>query len=1038
MFPLILSLIASGANPRFPHTSLPVGISSAVVIKSLKTTQKSGIKYDGQCFTINGKDLYLYSGAFHYFRCPKPLWRDRLQKIKEAHFNCIETYVAWNVHEPREGRINLTEFEDFLRLCESMGFYVIARPGPYICAEWDAGGFPTWLPAKVKSLRDNSEDSVKWSRHWFDAVLPVIRRHQIQNGGTIILCQLENEYDYHPGVSDAEKKEYVRSLYKMAKANGIEVPLITCWTRQVRDRNDPDMKQIMDSCNFYPNWGVGGTVGSLEQLGREQPDAPRMVTELQGGWFSGFGGKLSVDQPGITAAQENALIKTVWEGGATATNYYMLFGGTNFGYWGAKGMTTTYDYAAPLREPGGLWDKYYTVRAAGRFLEQFGSLLVRSELLSEGASTSLPDVHVAERANGSTGYLFVRNDSDSVRDGFVTATDPATRERFDVSVHLEPRGAKVLPVNLPLKLEGGLSIQRSNAEILGSYKMGKQNVLIAYGDPGESLQITFGKETGRGEETGKTVGANLPAAQTGNPDQLVAVPGGPLVLFTTSARAARLSEVPGDGGSFWPVSGGFYRVHFAGATDDRMGFDAEVAAGTYETSIPLPRKPIHLRVNGVETPVNMVGNMAKFRVSSGGLDIPRIALTPIRVNKEMWGGGTGWKPASFNPLDMQGILDNGYTRYRTLFTWKGEKELVLSQYAGDPVLVSVNGIFVNSTSGSNGTIRVDLTKVAKQGINRVEALYENAGRPNFGGAGIWERKGLKSAQLLMETDRAATLDQWRFQRSGRPSDRSPEMQPGFDDSGWKTVGIGNVDDFNNYRGWGWFRTTLNVSPADIAQGRVTLSFEGVDDNAIVYVNGKRLGEHKGWSEPFSLNGNFVLQAGPNTIAIAVENTDGPGGIFKPVSLTAEQIGEPLKGWELADRLSGQLRGWQKDTVPGTPWFKAVLPERRTERTNTVRWYRTSFRLPDPKATRFHAPWKLKLDAGGEALIYVNGTLIGRYSDRGPQTEFFLPECWLRTGAKPNIVAIAVRDGTQAAALRSLSVLPYTEYATRRIPVTVDY
>ena len=873
--------------------ALATSVSASATLQ--QTARPGSVSYDGRSFLIDGKPVFIYSGAFHYFRCPKPLWRDRLQKIKEAHFNTIETVVPWNWHERRQGQTNLRDFEDYLKLAERVGFYVIARPGPYICAEWDAGGFPTWLPGRTASLRDNSPDSVRWSRYWFDQVLPVIRRHQLGHAGTVIMVQLENEYDYYPGANDTEKKAYIRTLYKIAKDDGIDVPFITCWTRQVRDRTDPDMRHIIDCDNFYPRSDVKSVLPQLDQLGRQQPDAPRVVTELQGGWFSQIGGPLSIDQPGITPEQQNAITKTVWSGGATAVNYYMLFGGTNFGYWGGKGITTTYDYGAPIREPGGLWDKYYVVRAAGKFAELFGAVLARATVVTEGPYTDMPGVSVIERANGSTGFLFLRSDAEQPRSGLVTAVDPASGRPFDIAVHLEARGAKILPINAKV---GSTLIQRTNAEVAGYYRVGTKPLIVLAGDPGETIQATFGS----GRALGPGVSATLPADPLANPDQMVEGPYGTLVLFTTSARAARISEVKSDRGTEWPVCGGFYRLADSGATDDRMTFDAEVTAGKYDVSIPLPRNASRIRVNGADVPFTMgQDGMVRFQVDPGLPDIPPLHLGPVKQSKEMWGGGSGWKPVTLRPLDELGVLDNGYTRYRTLFTWRGEKDLVLAQYANDPILLAVNGTPVPTESAGPSSLRADISRVARQGINRVEVLYENAGRPNFGDKSIWERKGLKSASL--------------------------------------------------------------------------------------------------------------------------GTTNG---------------GEQLTGWEMADRLQGQLKGWVNSSVPGPSWPHAYLPDRRTDRSNTVRWYRTSFRLPAAQTTKFIGPWKLKMDAGGEALIYVNGYPVGRYSDRGPQTEFYLPEPWLHTGGNPNIVAVAIRDGAQPAGLRSIAVQPYGEYTTRKMAVSVDF
>ncbi|MGA2243567.1 MAG: beta-galactosidase [Verrucomicrobiota bacterium] len=424
------------------------------------------IHYDRNCLTIDGRDTFIYSGAFHYFRCPRKLWADRFQKIKAAGFNCVETYVAWNQCEPEMpsgtndfSKANLKDLDDWLTLAEQNGLYIIVRPGPYICAEWATGGFPEWLlnkkparPARSEAwLRSDDPVFLAWSRHWYAAVCPVIAKHQItsrpwgQPG--VILVQMENEYDY-ASFPDDVKINHVRALAEEALKDGIDVPLIACWTHQVRGSKDPVLRQIFDCCNFYPRWNVENELrGGIGKLRAEQPDAPLGTTELQGGWFAQVGGKLSEQQEGVTAAQINNITLFAIQSGDTLLNYYMLFGGSNLGDWAARDLTTTYDYNAPIREWGGIGDRYQRVWAIGHMLQEHGARLARAEAVTCNAKATQTDVSVAERrAPDGSRYFFIRTGQhDGPREGTATVKEPAGGAgELTFNYQLEPFGAKIL------------------------------------------------------------------------------------------------------------------------------------------------------------------------------------------------------------------------------------------------------------------------------------------------------------------------------------------------------------------------------------------------------------------------------------------------------------------------------------------------------------------------------------------------------------------------------------------------------------------
>lgn len=421
------------------------------------------IHYDSQCLTIDGEDIFIYSGAFHFFRCPKQLWRDRFQKIKDAGFNTVETYVPWNWCEQQMpadmndfSRVDLKDFDDWLTMAGQFGLYVIVRPGPYICAEWDTGGFPQWLLTKKPAtplrsegwLRSDDPVFLAWSKHWYDAVCPVIAKHQITGKAPgqpgVILVQVENEYDY-ASFPDEVKINQVKALAGFARENGINVPLITCWTHQVRGSTDPVLRQIFDCCNFYPRWDVETIQPDIQKLRREQPDAPLATTELQGGWFSNVGGKLSKDQDGVTASQINNLTLLAIQNGEGILNYYMLFGGTNPGDRAARDITTTYDYNAPIHECGGVGDRYLAVKAIGQLLKEHGVSLARSRAVQCSVTTSQKDVSVVERrAPGGGRYFFIRTSQHSEpRQGTATVKEEADAAEIVINYQLEPFGSKI-------------------------------------------------------------------------------------------------------------------------------------------------------------------------------------------------------------------------------------------------------------------------------------------------------------------------------------------------------------------------------------------------------------------------------------------------------------------------------------------------------------------------------------------------------------------------------------------------------------------
>jgi Glycosyl hydrolases family 35 len=428
-------------------------------------SQPSRIRYNNRSLIIDGKPVFIFSGAMHYFRCPHELWNDRLQKLKDAGLNCVETYLAWNLHEPDEPANpsdfsklrDMEQISEFIQTARNLGLYVIIRPGPYICAEVDRGGLPAWLmkyrPDGVRQgqfLRGNSPVMLEWDRHWFTAAARVVKPYLITNvpkGSTgVILWQLENEYDWNfADLTPGMRTDVLNALAHASLDNGIDVPLFTCETMDKAFRADPFLRShVFNTTNKYPGFDVQPLIKSIEDVAEYQPEAFRGVTELQGGWFSQVGGKLSEAQ-GHNAAQIRQITLTAIERGCTSINYYMFYGGSNFGQCAARTLTQTYDYNAPLREWGGEGDRYFAVKAIGQMLKEHGDQLIHSDPVPLTIEGDHPDVSVyLRRSEDGSQFFFVRNSKQNESRSGVVKVRPKEGSEQSLSYRLGNFEANVL------------------------------------------------------------------------------------------------------------------------------------------------------------------------------------------------------------------------------------------------------------------------------------------------------------------------------------------------------------------------------------------------------------------------------------------------------------------------------------------------------------------------------------------------------------------------------------------------------------------
>ncbi len=325
------------------------------------------LTYDKDSFYLDGKPFRILSGAMHYFRTVPEYWEDRLRKLKAMGLNTVETYMCWNLHERREGVFDFTGILDisrFIGIAESLDLNVILRPGPYICAEWDFGGLPSWLQ-KYPSMRLRCADPLYLEKvkRYLKAVVDEIAPHLESRGGRVIMVQVENEYG-----SYGCDKTYLRAIADYYRSLGVDCALFTsdgpCWAMLGGG--------TLDGLLSVTNFGSGGK-GSFDLLKKFRPDQPVMCGEFWNGWFDHWYENHHTRDPKEAA---EALDEVLGYGedeehpsGRGNVNLYMFHGGTNFAFTNGANhggkyepTITSYDYDSPLSEAGDLTPKYYSFK----------------------------------------------------------------------------------------------------------------------------------------------------------------------------------------------------------------------------------------------------------------------------------------------------------------------------------------------------------------------------------------------------------------------------------------------------------------------------------------------------------------------------------------------------------------------------------------------------------------------------------------------------------------------------------------------------
>lgn len=319
-------------------------------------SRHSGLQTGGSLFLMEGVPFQILGGSLHYFRVPREYWKDRMLKMKACGLNTLTTYVPWNLHEAERGVFDFSGNLDigaFLKTAESVGLWVILRPGPYICAEWDLGGLPSWLLRDKKmKLRTTYPGFVAAVDAYFDHLMGKVVRFQYRKGGPIIAVQVENEYGSY--AKDSNYMEYIKTALLK---RGIVEMLMTCDNKD--GLSSGSIEGVLATVNFQKKEPV-----LFSYLDSFQGTLPKMVMEYWTGWFDYWGS----DHHVFDADQMMKTVQEIIKDGASI-NLYMFHGGTNFGFMNGAlhdaeylPDVTSYDYDAPLTEAGEYTSKFHKLR----------------------------------------------------------------------------------------------------------------------------------------------------------------------------------------------------------------------------------------------------------------------------------------------------------------------------------------------------------------------------------------------------------------------------------------------------------------------------------------------------------------------------------------------------------------------------------------------------------------------------------------------------------------------------------------------------
>jgi beta-galactosidase GanA len=893
------------------------------------------VSYDQYSLLLNGKRIFVWSGEFHPFRLPSPrLWPDILQKMKASGFNTVCAYFNWSYHSPAPGVYDFTgvrDMDSFLDMAADAGLYVLARPGPYINGELNAGGFPGWLTTVPGRARFDSPGYLAAVDEWYAAINAVLARHQVTDGnGTVLLYQIENEYASF--VTSADGQNYMAHLYAQARADGITVPIYHndkgrngYWVPGSFPGSDTNYLYAFDgypsATGTPPDWGYYGS-GGAKGGSTASPGTPGFEAEFGGGWFdpwggapwngAGYGYERDLDGP----AYERRFYLTNIANGIKIHNIYMVFGGTSWGWLPAPVVYTSYDYGAAISEPRQLTDKAGPLKQIGYFLQAVPDVTKLDKAAPVTVSnTALTAYHLSNPDTGTSLYL-IRNDHTVALSGTfplgaytVPQTGPLTVASKDAKLVL----ANYTLAGVPLRYTTSHLMTTAGASAVLTGPAGDQGEIVLHYP--ERVKVTGAAAT-YDPATGDLLVSYTHSGLTAV--TVTPVSGEPLTLLVadddTAATIWRYDLPDGDA------------VLVAGPAllrkAERLGATLRLSGDTTGPTDLQVWAPSGVRV------IFWNGRPAHASVGAAGaftarLDGPSAVTLPALAD---------WRYADENPESDPAFDDSGWTPATATTTSSitpvpaGQPVLFVDDYgfhygdvwyrgswsgtAGTQVSLSYQGGTVgclqawldgtylgfsqlptptssqSTTALWSATATFDVPTAAQgDGDHVLAVLVRTMSHGEDGGANDAFKAGLGLAEVTFAAETAPSVN-WKITGANPRADavrgplnggglygeRNGWYLPRFDDTGWARVTLPNAA---AHAGVAWYRTVFRLDVPDGVDASVGLAVS--DDpskqyRALIFLNGWNVGQYVndvGPQTTFVLPNGILDTSGVNTLALAV-------------------------------------------------------------------------------------------------------------------------------------------------------------------------